>query len=80
MKKKITMADIAEMLSKDQFIDEHSDVVELIPIKLSQVQYELLVNLDKKKKALKQRINKRESEELQLSGNSGYLINKKENK
>ena len=74
------MADIAEMLSKDQFIDEHSDVVELIPIKLSQVQYELLVNLDKKKKALKQRINKRESEELQLSGNSGYLINKKENK
>ena len=33
MKKKITMADITEMLSKDQFIDDHSNVVELIPIK-----------------------------------------------
>lgn len=73
MKKKLTIADVEEMLSKDQFIDEHSNVVELMPIKLSQAQYELLINIDKKKKALKQRINKRESEELQLSGNSGHV-------
>lgn len=73
MKKKLTIADVEKMLSKDQFIDEHSNVVELMPIKLSQAQYELLINIDKKKKALKQRINKREYEELQLSGNSGHV-------
>ena len=73
MKKQLTISDITEMMSKDQSIDENRNVVELIPIKLSQVQYEFMVNLDKKKKALKQRIKKRESEERQLSGNSGYV-------
>ncbi|MBP9709331.1 MAG: hypothetical protein KBD78_16980 [Oligoflexales bacterium] len=32
MKKKLTMADVEEILSKDQFIDDHSNVVELIPM------------------------------------------------
>lgn len=77
MKKKLTIADVEEMLSKDQFIDEttKSEFIEL-----TKPQYELLLGLKKEKEDVKKRIKNREFKKLKLSGISGYLINKKENK